>query len=272
MQYTYPQGKPWALTFSYDDGQCFDRQLIEIFNRYGMKGTFHLNSGRLEGAGHQGTFVSRDEIRTLYAGHEIACHGVEHKDPLLLSGQELLAEYAEDRMTLEKLSGGMVQGLSYAYGRYDEKTKTVAKTVGLKYSRTVNSTRDFRVPSDFLEWNPTCHHNDDRLMELGQNLLDSPPHRVMPLMYVWGHSYEFNRDNNWERMEDFCKLTSGQDKIWYATNLEICNYVSALRSLEYSADGKKVYNPSATTVWARVGEKLLALEAGKTSEVDGYGK
>ena len=43
----YPGGKIKALTFSYDDGVRFDGKLIEIFNRYGMKGTFNLNAGTM---------------------------------------------------------------------------------------------------------------------------------------------------------------------------------------------------------------------------------
>lgn len=44
----YPGGKFKALTMSYDDGQIHDRRLVEIFNRHGIKGTFHLNSGLLK--------------------------------------------------------------------------------------------------------------------------------------------------------------------------------------------------------------------------------
>ena len=267
MQYTYPQGKHMALTFSYDDGQCFDRRLTEICDQYGMKGTFHLNSGRLGSAGHHGAFVDREELSELYKGHEVACHGVEHKDPLLLSGQELLTEFLEDRKTLEALTGGLVQGLSYAYGRYNEETIRVAKAVGLKYSRTINSTHDFRVPADFMEWNPTCHHDDPRLMDMGRDLLNSPPHRTMPLMYVWGHSYEFDRDGTWGRIEEFCKMMAGREDVWYATNLEICDYVNALRGLEYSADGKKVYNPSVTAVWMKDGDQLIECKPGKITEI-----
>lgn len=40
------------------------------------------------------------------------------------------------------------------------------------------------------------------------------------LMYVWGHSYEFDNDNNWELMERFCAMAGGRGDIWYATNLE----------------------------------------------------
>ena len=33
-----------ALTFSYDDGIEQDRKLVDIFNHYGMKATFNLNT------------------------------------------------------------------------------------------------------------------------------------------------------------------------------------------------------------------------------------
>ena len=38
-------GKKRAVTFSYDDGVEQDRHLVELFNTYGMKATFNLNSG-----------------------------------------------------------------------------------------------------------------------------------------------------------------------------------------------------------------------------------
>ena len=43
----FPEGKQSAFTLSYDDGQIYDRKLVEMFNRYGLKGTFHLNSGTI---------------------------------------------------------------------------------------------------------------------------------------------------------------------------------------------------------------------------------
>ena len=55
----YPGGKSKALTLSYDDGQIFDRRLVEIFNKYNMKGTFHLNSGTL---GKDG-YVTQEEVK-----------------------------------------------------------------------------------------------------------------------------------------------------------------------------------------------------------------
>lgn len=38
-------GKKKAVTFSYDDGIVYDKHLVEILNKYGLKCTFNLNSG-----------------------------------------------------------------------------------------------------------------------------------------------------------------------------------------------------------------------------------
>ena len=51
MEYLYPGGLATAITFRYDDGQVYDRRLIEIFTQAGFQGTFPLISGTLEKAG-----------------------------------------------------------------------------------------------------------------------------------------------------------------------------------------------------------------------------
>ena len=88
----------------------------------------------------------------------------------------------------------------------------------------------------------------------------------MPLFYVWGHSFEFPRDNNWERFEDFCKAASGDPDVWYATNIEIYDYVMALRALRFSADRTMVYNPTATDVWIDVEKQTVHCPAGKITK------
>ena len=42
----FPEGKSKAITLSYDDGVFSDYKLVQILNRYGLKCTFNLNSGR----------------------------------------------------------------------------------------------------------------------------------------------------------------------------------------------------------------------------------
>ena len=89
-------------------------------------------------------------------------------------------------------------------------------------------------------------------MELGQNFIDFKKTQYLKCMYVWGHSYEFDNNNNWQVIEDFCALMSGKEDIWYATNIEIVDYMKAAKELQFSVDSSIVYNPSATSVWVCV--------------------
>lgn len=265
MRFIFPEGKQKALTFSYDDGQIHDRRLVEIFNRHGLKGTFHLNSGSLAQDRQHHTFIAADEVAELFAGHEVAVHGVQHRNLPTLTGHQVVNEILEDRRTLEKLTGGMVQGMSYAFGNYSGDIINILKNLGIKYSRTVNSTNGFFPPADFMAWHPTCHHNG-RLMELGRDFLETPGYVELPIMYVWGHSFEFARNNDWNVIEEFAELVEGREDIWYATNGEICDYILAVRSLEYSGDSLTVKNPTATTVWIRKegSQEILKIGPGET--------
>lgn len=262
MRFVYPKGLRKALTFSYDDGQVFDRRLAELLRSHGMKGTFHLNSGNLE-SGETGNFyVAAGELKKVYEGHEIACHGVQHRNPTTITKHKLLLELQEDRKTLEKLTGEMVQGMSYAFGSYSQDVIEVAKTVGIKYSRTVNSTHGFFPPADFMQWHPTCHH-DDRLLELGDSFLNVAEYYELPLMYVWGHSFEFGNSGDWSVIEAFVAKMADKEDIWYASNMEIYSYINAVRQQEFSADGLTMYNPTVISIWVSTKEGLVEVRPGE---------
>ncbi len=263
MRFVYPKGLRKALTFSYDDGEIYDRRLAELLRSHGMKGTFHLNSGNLEQGDEGKYYVGTGELKQIYEGHEIACHGVQHRNPTTISKGQLLIELEEDRKALEKLTGKLVQGLSYAFGSYDQEVIRVAKTVGIKYSRTVNSTHGFFPPADFMQWHPTCHHSD-RLLELGDSFLNVADYYELPLMYVWGHSFEFGRSGDWSAIEAFADKMANRDDIWYATNMEICSYISAVRQQEFSGDGLTMHNPTAVSVWVSTAEGILEVRPGET--------
>lgn len=253
FQLYYPDFKEKALTFSYDDGQVFDRRLVQMFNKYGLKATFHLNSGTL---GQEG-FVTKEELPALYEGHEIACHGVQHAFLLHLAKEQMVNEFYHDRLALEEYTGRIIRGCSYAYGDYNDQVVETLKTLGFAYSRTVNSTGGFQAPADFLRWTPTCHHNG-AFGKLSDDFLHVPPYRKLALFYIWGHSFEFEREGNWEQMEELCKKLSGQDDVWYTTNIDYANYMNAARMLNFSADGKRVQNLSAISIYAEIdGERVI---------------
>lgn len=115
-----------------------------------------------------------------------------------------------------------------------------------------------------MNWIPTCHHNHN-LVEFGKRFMKLTKKQYLYMMYVWGHSFEFERNNNWEVMEEFCEMIGHRDDIWYATNIEIVDYNEAFDRLQIFADNEYIYNPSACSVWVAVNNvRVIEIPGGET--------
>ena len=256
----FPEGRFKVLTMSYDDGMEQDRRLVEIFNHHGIRGTFHLNGGLIKGR------VPKEEWSTLYAGHEISCHTVFHPTIERSPIEQVALQLLEDRRELEQYAGYPVRGMSYPNGSHTKQIRDMLPYMGIEYGRIVGNSGDFSLPEDLYAWKPTCHHNH-RLLELGRDFLSFNKPQYLIMLYVWGHSYEFDADGNWERMEEFCRMMAGDKDIWYATNIEYVDYMKAARALHFTVEGDKVFNPGASTVWITVNDVLFALPGGRLTEL-----
>ena len=224
-------GKMKAVTFSYDDGVRQDRRLIEIFNRYGLKGTFNINSGYLNtensltygGKSVDHNKVSREELKELYKGHEVAVHTLTHPHLPGLSDEEIIRQVEEDRLDLSSLCGYEVIGMAYPGGgvNFDLRVADIIeKHTGVKYARTTVHTFDFDLQKDLYVFNPTVHHKEtERCLEMIDKFIelkcDTPK-----LLYIWGHSYEFDYYDNWDFAEEMCRRITFKDDIFYGTNRE----------------------------------------------------
>ena len=255
----YPGGKHKALTMSYDDGRIQDRRLVQIFNRYGIRGTFHLNSGRL---GEENR-IHPEEIPELYRGHEVACHTVTHPTIARCPLPEVAAEVLEDRQALEKITGMPVRGMSYPNGSFSDEIVSLLPGSGIRYSRITGSSEAFTLPADPYRWQATCHHNHD-LLELGDRFLALFKTQYLYLMYVWGHSYEFDDRDNWDLMEEFCRTMGGKEEIWYCTNIELMDCLDDFSRLRFAADNRFVFNPNAADCWISVNDETLRIPGGET--------
>ena len=267
--FRYPNFRHKALTFSYDDGVYQDRRLVEILRAHGMRATFNLNSGLMGGTPDRR--MTREECMKLYGQEdtEVAMHAYTHpwldKQPTDVVMYEIL----RDRVELEGMFRKTVTGFAYPFGTYSNEVVDVLRMAGVTYARTVESTHAFSLPTDWLLLHPTCHHKDGQLFELADQYLGwqenthRPGASPMSMFYVWGHSYEFDDDSNWDRIERFAERMAGKEDIWYATNTEIYRYVEATRRVVIAPNGSLCYNPSATDVYFYAGGKPYVLHAGE---------
>lgn len=261
----FPEGRLKALTLSYDDGVTADRRLVEIMNKNAIRGTFHLNAG-LMGNEKNPNRLPPEQIASLYAGHEVSAHGYTHPFLEKLPDAAIIKEILDDRRELEKLTGYPIRGMSYPFGTYNDRVVEILKKLGITYARTTRPTHTFNISDDFLRWHPTCHHKHD-LLEKTRDFLATDGYRLPALFYVWGHAYEFDNDNNWELIEEFCQTAGGRKDVWYATNQEIVDYLTAYRRLEFSVDCDMAFNPSAESIWVRAEEGIHELTAGKLTRI-----
>ena len=272
----FPGFKRKALTLSYDDGVRQDKKLISIMQKHGLKGTFNINGGMF-GSEYSGVEVGRmtvEEAVELYntSGMEVAIHGFKHLSLAKVDSAIAVNDVIKDRVELEKIFGRIIKGMAYANGSYDDDVVDILKKCGVNYSRTVVSTEKFELPTDWLKLPATAHHNNPRLMELAEQFVNLPKGRhfwydTPKLFYLWGHSYEFDNNNNWNVIEEFAEFMGGREDIWYATNGEILDYVTAFDRLEYNAEGTIIHNPSAIDLYLSYKDKEVLIRAGETVKV-----
>ncbi len=251
----FPNGKNKAFTVSYDDGCANDKRLAELFRKYNIKGTFNL-------------VTKWGYNKDIYSGFEVAAHGYSHIPVDHIHGTALVQEILKNREALEKDFGEIIRGFAYPGGGYSQEGEDTLRALDFSYARKVNENEWFELPQNFYQWNPTCHQTDTRLFELCDRFNNYNKNARAALFFVWGHSYEFKTDEDWLRMEEMCRRVAGKDDVWYATNIEICDYCQAFSRLKYSADGSIVYNPSSIDLWFYTGSQTLCVKAGQTVKID----
>jgi peptidoglycan/xylan/chitin deacetylase (PgdA/CDA1 family) len=277
----FPQGKGKALTFSYDDGCSQDPKFAELLTRYGLKGTFNLNSDEQRGSSALPKEVIEESF--INQGHEIAVHGYFHRAEGGMRPIEGIQDVLNCRLELEKKYGRIIRGMAYPdfgirrfhNGASYEKVKAYLTELDIAYCRTLGGDNNrFDLPTDWYAWMPTAHHDNKLVFDYIEDFLKIDfstdqyvANRHPRLFYLWGHSYEFDRNNNWDRIEKICELLSGRDDIWYATNIEIHDYIEAYHSLVYSADGTMIYNPTLMTIWFDIDGVGYSIAPGETLRI-----
>lgn len=278
MHLRFPNGKTKAVTLSYDDGTRHDMRFLETIDKHGLKCTFNLVGKNVE---NNGSTMTNEYIKEniLGKGHEVATHGYTHRAQDIIRSIEGIREVCDARLALEKEFGMIIRGMAYPDRGINalEHPETYARIrsylseLDIAYCRTCGWDNDtFDLPDDFLCWRPTAHHNNPKIFEYIEKFMSTEVDKLYcasrgpKLFYLWGHSFEFENKGNWDHLEKICSALSGDENVWYATNMEIYEYVSAYRSLSYSADGTMIYNPTLIKIWFDVDGVPYCIAPGET--------
>ena len=276
----FPEGKTKAVTLSYDDGVKQDLRLAALAAERGIKCTFNVNSG-LVADSPDGGRLTYEQLRAdiLGRGHEIAIHGEYHLAPGSSRTLVGLRDALNCRLQLEQNLGRIIRGMAYPNsgvtrftgGSDYDTVRRYLQDLGIVYARSLGKDNNaFHLPEDWYCWFPTAHHNNPEVLQWAKQFAGLSINdlyiddRYPRLFYLWGHSYEFDSHNNWDRIETLFDILGGKDDVWYATNIDIYNYVSAFRALVFSADGTLCHNPTLYDLYFETEKQIYRVQPGET--------
>lgn len=253
----YPNGKKKAFCVTYDDGVLQDVRFVKLLNKYGIKGTFNLNSALMENefewTHESGLVVKRlktEDAVTLYKGHEVASHTATHPYMQSLGKDELLREISEDKHSLERLFSEPVRGFAVPFDYYSKLIRECVKECGFEYARISEESLSFEPQKDYYNWKATVFHLDEQLSELTRSFIECDDE--LALFQIVGYTYDLDLEDKWDTVENILREVSKRSNILPMTTIDIVDYLKAMDKAEIT--DRYFKNNSDRTLWFSVGE------------------
>ena len=269
MQKLYPGGKAKAFNVTYDDGVLQDVRFVEMLNKYGIKGTFNLNSGLMqqefEWTHECGMVVKRlteDVVKELYHGHEVASHTFTHPYMYSLSEEEIMHELLHDKFHLPKLFGRKISGFAIPFDYYSDLIEKCVKDCAFEYARISEESYSYTPGTDYYRWKAGIFHLSAELEAYVEGFLKTS--EELALCQIVGHTYDLDAESMWDKMEAIFKKIAACNDVLPMTNLELVRYLKALRNataqegvLENSSDMDLWFNIDGVTKVLRPGDYFV---------------
>ena len=262
----YPAGKRKAFNITFDDGIIQDIRFVELLNRYGLKGTFNLNSelmkNEFEWIHESGLVIRRlpeNMVVNLYKNHEIASHTLTHPFMDNLSEDEIIHEMLEDKKNLEGIFGREVLGFAVPFDYYSELIANCARKCGFEYSRMSEERYSYIPPSDYYYWAAGTYHVMSGFRKFIEDFFITEDE--LALCQIVGHSYDLDTENMWEAYEEILRKVSEDKEIISMTNIELVRYLKSMRSA--NIDKESIVNNSNIDLWFEYDGEVIRVKAGE---------
>ena len=259
----YPNGKAKAFNITYDDGVLQDVRFVELMNKYGLKGTFNLNSALMEREFQwthpNGMTVNRLPAAVaaeLYQNHEVASHTLTHPYLSALSEAEVMEEMAKDKENLERLTGKPVLGFAGPFHHWGPEIVECAKRCGFEYARNAEERYCYAPPEEYYYWSAGTYHIKPGFRDFVEGFFHTE--EELALCQIVGHTYDLDAENMWDYLESVLQRVAADERILSMTNLELVRYLKAMRSAVITED--RIINPSSLPLWFEKDGKVICVE------------
>ena len=213
------------FVFSIDDGTIYDETTIGLFNKYGVRGTFNLNSGLDDFVWYLGEQPIRRfnlyEHRDLYKDQEVASHTLTHPYLDQMSREDILREVNEDIYNLENIFQREVTGFATPFHTAGEREVEIIRDgTKIRHLRLSDLDESFKRPID--QYHIKCtSFRVQRALELFDSFINDPNAELFVFV---GHSYDFFVDQTFDKLEILLqKINEHKDEIKVLTMQEMVN-------------------------------------------------
>lgn len=194
------------FVFSIDDGTIYDQTTIETFNRYGVKGTFNLNSGLQDFVWYLGELpirrLSLYESKELYNGHEVASHTLSHPYLDQCPYEDVVREINEDIYNLENIFNREIVSFATPFETCgDREVDIIKNSTKITNIRLSEIDESFKKPIDPYHIKVTAL-DIHRALELIDEFISNDE---AELFVYAGHSYDFYVEDTFNLLEELIK-------------------------------------------------------------------
>jgi peptidoglycan/xylan/chitin deacetylase (PgdA/CDA1 family) len=221
------------VTTSWDDGSILDLRLAEMLKKYGIKATFYVPKS------YPHTLLRKEDTIAIDKEFEVGAHGLNHEDLTAIPLEEARKEIEGSKAHLEDLLGHSISMFSYPYGKFNAGIKKLVRSCGFAGARTTIP-GDFDFSPDPFGWHVTQYASGEESpfvtlrvwrkfripikilfnWEAKAKLLFDMALQKGGVYHLWGHSWQLERDHEWDKLERVLSYLSNKDGVYYATNGE----------------------------------------------------
>ena len=236
------------VTTSWDDGHPLDLRIADLLSRYGLTGTFYVP--REVGW----PTMTADEIRELASRFEVGAHTLDHNPLNRAPDDEALHQLSGPREWIEEVTGKPCRTFCFPGGKFRREQLRLVRGAGYLAARTIEflstglprrveglaliPTTVQAYPHSPLAYtrNALKRRSFVNLVRarvffcgrdwrgLGVKLLE----RTLGeggVFHLWGHSWEIEREHQWDRLEELLALiAANKERVICLTNSELESY------------------------------------------------
>lgn len=233
------------VTTSWDDGHPLDFKILELLEKYNLKGTFYIPLTNSENQ-----VMDRNMINEISKFQEIGGHTINHKYLNLLNDKEAEIEITQCKVLLEEIIGQPIFAFCFPGGKYSNRDVQILKNSGFLFGRTTNLLSSTYSQSNLMNTTIQAYNHrsstlikhcvkrfnfkaiidNSFLIPFDRNFLklaEYSIHRSIKsdgVFHIWGHSWEIEKYNLWPQIEDLFKILSVIPDIKFLSNTETWEY------------------------------------------------